>query len=91
MILDLLEQKQLRQDNLDLQNFLKENAKEMKSLEDEYQKNYDDAIKKMDKLKESANASTKNLEDQNKLNEIKLTGSEYEIFLFERNVNVEKV
>ena len=90
MILDLLEQKQLRQDNLDLQKFLKENAKEMRSLEDEDQKNYDDAINKMDKFKESANASTKNLEDQNKLNEIKLTGSEYEIFLFERKLGLSK-
>ena len=82
--------KALRQDNLDLQNFLKENAKERRSLEDEDQKNYDDAIKKMDKLKEFANASTKNLEDQNKLNEIKLTGSDYEIFLFEKKLGLSK-
>ena len=78
------------EDKKDLELFLKENAKEMRSLEDEDQKNYDDAIKKMDKLKESANASTKNLEDQNKLNEIKLTGSEYEIFLFERKLGLSK-
>ena len=90
MILDLLEQKQLRQDNLDLQKFLKENAKEMRSLEDEDQKNYDDAIKKLDKLKESSNSVTKNLEDQNKLNLIKLTGSEYEIALAEKTLGYDK-
>ena len=87
---DLLRENQLLEDKKDLELFLKENAKEMRSLEDEDQKNYDDAIKKMDKLKESANASTKNLEDQNKLNEIKLTGSEYEIFLFERKLGLSK-
>ncbi len=90
MILDLLEQKQLRQDNLDLQKFLKENAKEMRSLEDEDQKNYDDAIKKLDKLKESSNSVTKNLEDQNTINQIKLTGSEYDIALTEAKIGLTK-
>ena len=90
MILDLLEQKQLRQDNLDLQKFLKENAKEMRSLEDEDQKNYDDAIKKLDRLKESSNSVTKNLEDQNTINQIKLTGSEYDIALTEAKIGLTK-
>ena len=87
---DLLRENQLLEDKKDLELFLKENAKEMRSLEDEDQKNYDDAIKKLDKLKESSNSVTKNLEDQNKLNEIKLTGSEYEIFLFERKLGLSK-
>jgi hypothetical protein len=90
MILDLLDQKQLRQDNLDLQNFLKENAKERRSLEDQDQKNYDDAIKKLDKLKESSNSVTKNLEDQNKLNLIKLSGSEYDIALTQAKIGLTK-
>ena len=90
MILDLLEQKQLRQDNLDLQNFLKENAKEMRSLEDEDQKNYDDAIKKLDKLKESANATTKNMAKQNELNLVRLEGDEYQIALKEQLLSLDK-
>ena len=90
MILDLLEQKQLREDNLDLQNFLKENVKEQRRLADQEQKDYDDAIKKIDRLKKSSNSVTKNLEDQNKLNEIKLTGSEYEIALAEAKIGLTK-
>jgi len=90
MILDLLEQKQLRQDNLELQKFLKENAKEMRSLEDEDQKNYDDAIKKLDKLKKSANATTENMAKQNELNLVKLTGDEYQIALKEQLLSLDK-
>ena len=60
------------EDKKDLKLFLKENAKEMRSLEDEDQKNYDDAIKKLDRLKESSNSVTKNLEDQNTINQIKI-------------------
>jgi hypothetical protein len=78
------------EDKKDLELFLKENAKEMRSLEDEDQKNYDDAIKKLDKLKESSNSVTKNLEDQNKLNLIKLSGSEYEIALAEKTLGYDK-
>ena len=87
---DLLRENQLLEDKKDLELFLKENAKEMKSLEDEDQKNYDDAIKKLDKLKESSNSVTKNLEDQNKLNLIKLSGSEYEIALAEKTLGYDK-
>ena len=87
---DLLRENQLLEDKKDLELFLKENAKEMRSLEDEDQKNYDDAIKKLDKLKESSNSVTKNLEDQNKLNLIKLSGSEYEIALAEKTLGYDK-
>ena len=90
MILDLLEQKQLREDNLDLQNFLKENAKEQRRLADQEQKDYDDAIKKLNKLKENSNSVTKDLEKQNELNQIKLTGSEYDIALAEVKIGLTK-
>jgi hypothetical protein len=90
MILDLLEQKQLREDNLDLQNFLKENAKEQRRLADQEQKDYDDAIKKLNKLKENSNSATKDLEKQNELNQIKLTGSEYDIALAEEKIGLTK-
>jgi len=90
MILDLLEQKQLREDNLDLQNFLKENIKEQRRLADQEQKDYDDAIKKLNKLKESSNSVTKDLEKQNELNQIKLTGSEYDIALAEEKIGLTK-
>jgi uncharacterized protein YukE len=90
MILDLLEQKQLREDNLDLQNFLKENAKEQRRLADQEQKDYDDAIKKLNKLKENSNSVTKDLEKQNELNQIKLTGSEYDIALAEEKIGLTK-
>jgi hypothetical protein len=78
------------EDKKDLKLFLKENAKEMRSLEDEDQKNYDDAIKKLDRLKESSNSVTKNLEDQNTINQIKLTGSEYDIALTEAKIGLTK-
>ena len=86
----LIREKHLRKENLDLQKFLKENAKEMRSLEDEDQKNYDDAIKKLDKLKESANAITENMAKQNELNLVKLTGDEYQIALKEHLLSLKK-
>jgi hypothetical protein len=78
------------EDKKDLELFLKENAKEMRSLEDEDQKNYDDAIKKLDNLKKSANAITENMRKQNELNLVKLTGSEYDIALAEVKIGLTK-
>ena len=87
---DLLRENQLLEDKKDLELFLKENLKEMRSLEDEDQKNYDDAIKKLDKLKESANATTKNMAKQNELNLVRLEGDEYQIALKEQLLSLDK-
>ncbi len=81
---------QLLEDKKDLELFFKENAKEMRSIEDQDEKNLADTLKKLDKLKESANATTENMAKQNELNLVKLTGDEYEIALKEQLLSLNK-
>ena len=87
---DLLRDNQLLEDKKDLELFFKENAKEMRSIEDQDAKNLEDTLKKLEKLDESANATTENMRKQNELNLVKLTGTEYEIALKEQLLSLNK-
>tara|TARA_R100001079_G_scaffold98852_1_gene62836 strand:+ start:2254 stop:4269 length:2016 start_codon:yes stop_codon:yes gene_type:complete len=87
---NLLRDVQLLEDKKDLELFFKENAKEMRSIEDQDEKNLADTLKKLEKLDESANATTENMRKQNELNLVKLTGTEYEIALKEQLLSLDK-
>ena len=87
---DLLRENQLLEDKKDLELFLKENRKEMRSIEDQDAKNLADTLKKLDKLKESANATTENMAKQNELNLVRLEGDEYQIALKEQLLSLDK-
>ena len=86
----LLTDIQLLEDKKDLELFFKENAKEARSIEDQDEKNLSDTLKKLDKLKESANATTENMAKQNELNLVRLTGDEYQIALKEQLLSLDK-
>ena len=87
---NLLRDVQLLEDKKDLELFFKENAKEMRSIEDQDEKNLADTLKKLDKLKEAANATTENMAKQNELNLVRLTGDEYQIALKEQLLSLDK-
>ena len=77
-------------DKKELEKFLEGERKNLEQQEAKEKKLADAEVKRINKIKESANSVTKNLELQNQLNEIKLTGSEYEIFLAEKTLGFDK-
>jgi len=73
-------------DEKELEKFLEGEIKNLEQLEAKEKALADAEVKRINKIKESANSVTKNLEQQNELNTIKLTGSEYEIALAEATI-----
>ena len=73
-------------DKKELEKFLEGERKNLEQQEAKEKKLADAEVKRINKIKESANSVTKNLEQQNELNTIKLSGSEYEIALAEATI-----
>ena len=73
-------------DEKELQKFLEGERKNLEQQEAKEKALADAEVKRINKIKESANSVTKNLEQQNELNTIKLSGSEYEIALAEATI-----
>ncbi len=77
-------------DKKELAKFLKDLQKQEQREQERQDKLRDAEVIRINRIKESANFVTKNLEDQNKLNLIKLSGSEYEIALAEATIGFTK-
>ena len=77
-------------DEKELEKFLEGERKNLEQLEAKEKALADAEVKRINKIKESANSVTKNLEQQNELNRIKLSGSEYEIALAEATIALTK-
>ncbi len=88
--LDLAITKAKLKDEKDLTKFLEDQRKKLEDLEDKQKKIAEREIERVNKLKESANSVTKNLEQQHELNLIKLSGSEYELALANATLGLSK-
>ena len=88
--LDLAITKAKLKDEKDLAKFLEDQRKKLEELEEKEKKIAEREIERVNKLKESTNSVTKNLEQQHELNLIKLSGSEYELELANATLGLSK-
>ena len=88
--LDLAITKAKLKDEKDLAKFLEDQRKKLEKLEKKEKEIAEREIERVNKLKESTNSVTKNLEQQHELNLIKLSGSEYELALANATLGLSK-